>query len=156
MEEEKDAMKFPPKDDRLLKRLVESQRYAALATKSTDYPYLSLVAFAATSDLNSLVFCTPRKTSKYLNMASYPQVALLIDDRSNRDSDIKNASALTVLGFAEEPRGAAKKKLLKIFLAKHPQLREFAVSPENALIRIRPEKLIFVTKFQEVKILRFI
>ena len=156
MEEEKDAMKFPPKDDRLLKRLVESQRYAALATKSIDYPYLSLVAFAATSDLNSLVFCTPRKTSKYLNMASYPQVALLIDDRSNRDSDIKNASALTVLGFAEEPRGAAKKKLLKIFLAKHPQLREFAVSPENALIRIRPEKLIFVTKFQEVKILRFI
>jgi nitroimidazol reductase NimA-like FMN-containing flavoprotein (pyridoxamine 5'-phosphate oxidase superfamily) len=146
-------MKLPPNDDRLGKRLLDSQRFAALATKSRDYPYLSLVAFAVTADLNSLVFCTPRKTSKFLNMTSNPQIALLIDNRTNRDSDLKNASALTVLGVAEECRGRTKKRLLDIFLSRHPKLRDFAASSDTALIRIRPKRFIFVTQFQEVKIL---
>jgi hypothetical protein len=51
-----------------LKVMNSIQRHAVLATVSDGQPYTSLVAFAMTTNMTSLVFATPRQTAKYRNI----------------------------------------------------------------------------------------
>ena len=85
-----------------LRALLESQRFAALATDDHGQPFASLMAFAATEDLRYLVVLTERTTRKYANLQSNPRVALLIDDRENRGSDTEDAVVVTAIGEALE------------------------------------------------------
>jgi hypothetical protein len=71
----------------VLRALLESQRFAVLATDDHGQPFASLMAFAATEDLRHMVILTERTTRKYANLRSNPRVALLIDDRENKGSD---------------------------------------------------------------------
>jgi len=48
-----------------LKKLLQSQPLAVLATQSRGQPYASLIAFASSDDLKSLYFATTRATRKY-------------------------------------------------------------------------------------------
>jgi heme iron utilization protein len=117
-------------------------------------PYASLVVFAATQDLKSLLFATTRATRKYDNLSHDPRVALLIDSRSNLNSDIHGAIAVTATGIAEEVGEKEKEALLKIYLAKHPHLKDFVHSPTCALLRVKVETYYLVSKFQKVFELR--
>ena len=65
-----------------LKDFFRTQKLTALATQEPGHPYLSLMAFAMTDDLNSLIIATKRETRKYSNMVKEPGVAFLIDNRS--------------------------------------------------------------------------
>ena len=78
-------------------------------------------------------------------------MALLVDNRTNQETDFGEASAVTILGTAEEILDLEREKFLKIFLKKHPYLEEFVTSPTCALIRVKVEKFIMVTQFQEVR-----
>jgi len=40
---------------------------------------------------------------------------------------------------------------LKVYLEKHPNLEEFVTGPNCALLRIKVDKYIVVTRFQEVR-----
>ena len=51
----------------------------ALATHDGAAPYTSLMAFAASAELDRLFFVTSRATHKYSNMAANNQVSALID-----------------------------------------------------------------------------
>ena len=81
-----------------VRSLLESQPLAVLSSSAQGHPYTNLVAFAATEDLRRVVFATMRATRKYQNMHEDPRVSLLIDDRSNRVSDIRDALAVTAQG----------------------------------------------------------
>ena len=59
------------------------RRLAVLATQHEGKPYASLVAFAATDDLKTIIFATTRSTRKFVYLSSNPAVALLIDNRTN-------------------------------------------------------------------------
>jgi len=141
-------------DDLKLKRtledLLQSQKLAVLATHKAGRPYTSLVAFASTEDLKQLIFATTRSTRKYANLIQDPRVALLIDNRSNQDSDIHAAAAVTATGEADEVPVAERKGLEHIYLAKHPHLKDFVSSPSCALIRIKANTYYLVRKFQHV------
>ena len=134
--------------------LLRSQKLAVLSTHNKGQPYASLVVFAATEDLKHLLFATTRATRKYDNLSHDPRVALLIDSRSNLNSDIHGAIAVTATGVAEEVGEKEKEALLKIYLAKHPHLKEFVHSPTCALLRIKVEAYYLVSKFQKVFELR--
>lgn len=139
------------KTRRILQDLFASQRLAVLATHDDDgQPYASLMAFVATDDLGQLLVATARSTRKYANLMADPRVALLVDSRSNRDSDIHRAVAVTVLGEAEEVGDAERDSLVRGYLAKHPHLEEFVASPACALIRVKVVSYYLVSKFQEV------
>jgi len=84
-----------------LKTLLARQRLAVLATHWSGQPYSSLVSFAATADLKDILFATTRATRKYPNLSADARVALLIDNRSNKESDIQKAVAVTATGNAE-------------------------------------------------------
>ncbi|MFZ5451819.1 MAG: pyridoxamine 5'-phosphate oxidase family protein [Thermodesulfobacteriota bacterium] len=134
-----------------LQDFLASQRFAVLATTENGQPYLSLMAFAATDDLQYLLVATLRKTRKYRNLEADPRVALLVDNRENQPSDTEQSQAVTALGRAEEVAASERNQFLPIYLTKHPHLEEFVSSPVCALIRIKVDRYFLVSNFQEVR-----
>jgi nitroimidazol reductase NimA-like FMN-containing flavoprotein (pyridoxamine 5'-phosphate oxidase superfamily) len=121
-----------------------------LATQSRGQPYASLIAFASSGDLKSLYFATTRSTRKYANLLGDSRVALLVDNRSNKASDFRWAMAATATGKAKEVSLARRKRVLDLYLAKHPHLRDFVYSPTCALCEIKVQTFFVVTRFQNV------
>ncbi len=134
----------------ILRELLTSQTLAVLGTHQAGQPYGSLVAFAATPDLKNLFFATTRATRKFANLQADSRVSMVLDNRSNRVADFRKAVAATVLGRAKEIKGRDRQKIAKIYLAKHPHLKEFISSPTCALIKIRVEVYYLVWRFQNV------
>ncbi len=133
-----------------LNELLDSQKFGVLCTHHLGQPYASLVAFHATKDLRQLLFATTRSTRKYANLVANARAAMLVDSRTNRDSDISNAIATTATGKTEEVGPHEKEHWLDPYLQKHPQLQDFATSPTCALVRIKVDTYYFVNRFQEV------
>lgn len=133
-----------------LRTLLESQSLGVLATCSEGRPHGSLVAFAATDDLEQVLLATNRATRKFAQIAANPAVALVIDSRSNREEDFHQAVAVTVIGDAAEAGGTERADLLPVYLAKHPHLRDFVNSPNCALVKVVVERYSVVTDFQNV------
>ncbi|MFA5064802.1 MAG: pyridoxamine 5'-phosphate oxidase family protein [Dehalococcoidia bacterium] len=135
---------------KLLRELFRSQLFAALATQQLTRPYSNLVAFVATDDLKNIVFATRRATNKYSNLLSNNNVSMLIDNRTNRDSDFRNAVAVTAIGLAEEVRGNQIDDLRSLYLIKHHNLEKFVYSSDSALFKIKVKRYYIVRNFQEV------
>ncbi len=134
----------------LLQDLLTSQPLGVLATHGGGQPYASLVAFAVSPQAGELLFATDRATRKYANLRADRRVALLVDNRSNRESDFGEAVAVTAVGFAEELLGGDRERLAVPYLEKHPALQEFLALPGCALMRLRVENYVMVRRFQEV------
>jgi nitroimidazol reductase NimA-like FMN-containing flavoprotein (pyridoxamine 5'-phosphate oxidase superfamily) len=143
-------MKVPDSVQALLPRLLETQKYAVLATDNHGQPYTSLMAFSVTEDLQSFILMTERGRLKYENLMTNPRVAIMIDNRENLGSDLDEAVAVTAQGLAEEITGDARDEWRALCLARHPALQAFADSPTCALIRIKVTSYIVVRCFQEV------
>ena len=134
-----------------LKELFDTQRLAVLATQEGSQPYTSLMSFAATEDLKHIVFVTSQSTRKYANLEKNSQVALLIDSRTNRESDIREAIAVTAIGKACEVKLDEKQSLIDLYRTKHPHLDEFLMSPSQVLIKVTVQSYVVVSKFQKVR-----
>jgi putative heme iron utilization protein len=135
----------------LIRNILESQRLAVLATQNHGQPYSNLVAIAATADLKFLLFATTRATRKYANLMADPRVAVLVDNRKNDPTDFAEAAALTALGKAWELQGVERQRFLEVYLARHPYLKEFVTGPICALLRVKVDKYIVVSRFQDVR-----
>jgi nitroimidazol reductase NimA-like FMN-containing flavoprotein (pyridoxamine 5'-phosphate oxidase superfamily) len=135
----------------LVKDLCGTQRSAVLATQEGSQPYLSLMAFAATPDLKTIIVATDRRTRKYANLMAEPRVALLIDNRSNTPADTQEAVAITVVGQAREAPPEERERFLRLFLSKHPHLEDFATSVTCALIAVQVSTYVVVQRFEEVQ-----
>jgi len=134
-----------------IKGILDSQKLAVLATNGNGKPYGSLVAFAATADMKTILFATMRATRKYANLLTDPGVALVIDTRTNQPGDFSDAAAITVLGEVEEVTGHKRQEFVEIYLDKHHYLKEFVESPATALLRVRVKTYIMVSRFQNVQ-----
>jgi nitroimidazol reductase NimA-like FMN-containing flavoprotein (pyridoxamine 5'-phosphate oxidase superfamily) len=133
-----------------LKGLFETQPLAVLATHGDGQPYTNLVAFVSSKDLKSLYFATNRATRKFANLSADPRVSMLMDNRSNRVSDFREAMAVTTTGKAFEITGDEMEDVRPLYVAKHPHLQDFISSPGCALIKIQVESYYLVTRFQKV------
>ena len=101
-------------------------------------------------DLRGLVFATPRATRKFENLTADPRASMLIDNRSNQVSDFREAMAVTAVGRVKELSGNQKSRTLKLYLGKHPYLKEFVESPACALLQLEVHTYILVERFQKV------
>ena len=143
-------------DEKLLQseiaELLLFQKLAVLATQSSEgSSYSSLIAFAATDDLQKIVFATPKATRKFANIKHNPRVSLLIDNRSNNEKDFHDAKAVTVMGAAERiDPDTSPSELKSLYLSKHPYLEDFLRSPSTAFIIISVRSYYLVSRFQEV------
>lgn len=132
-------------------KLFSQQKLAVLSSYGNGLPYASLVAFAATEDLQYIVFATTRSTRKYANLVTESNVALLIDNRTNTEKDFSYATAATALGRAEEVKEPEREYLINIYLKKHPHLKQFVTSPSCALLKVSVIKYYVVNRFQNVQ-----
>lgn len=140
---------------RLVKDLLTSQRFAVLSTQSEVGPYSSLIAFWAAENLDHVLFTTLRATRKFDSLIAYPQVALLFDNRSNKDADLIEALAVTATGTARELNDDVMRVVaLEGFLDKHPGLSSFATQAGCALVRVDIDVFQLVTRFQDTVELR--
>ena len=133
-----------------LSRLMEGQRFAALATCGESGAYASLVGFAATDDLKAILFCTPKTTKKFANLLREPKVSLLVDNSGNAETDVAQAMAATATGACSEVPPPEREAALDVYLLKHPYLADFARSPNCALMRIEVAAYHVVRRFQDV------
>jgi len=130
--------------------LLQEQKLAVLATVRNDQPYSSLMAFAATDDLATIVAATGDSTRKHLNLQLQPRVSMLVDNRSNDEADFHRAAAITIIGRAEMMDGEEAESLKPLYLAKHPYLEDFLQSPSTTLFKITVFHYLMVTRFQSV------
>jgi nitroimidazol reductase NimA-like FMN-containing flavoprotein (pyridoxamine 5'-phosphate oxidase superfamily) len=134
-----------------LKRLDRTQRHAVLATASKDRPHASLVAFALTPDRQGLLFATPKRTTKFRNMAKNSRVSLVIDNRANSKEDYLKAEAFTIFGRAREvSRKQARDRFSSVLGRKHPALKEFFNALTTALMLVKIERCLHIGKFQTI------
>ena len=133
-----------------LAKLLSTEKLGVLSTCGKGQPYASLVAFAATDDSSHLVFATPRPTRKYANLTANAKVAMLIDSRSKRASDFRQAMAATAIGAVQELRKARNSRLIRLYVEMHPQLEDFVSSPTCAVLDMRVESYFIVERFQNV------
>jgi len=132
--------------------LLLSQKLAVLATQSPEgSSYSSLIGFAATDDLQRIVFATPKATRKFANIEHNPKISLLIDNRSNKEKDFHDAKAVTVMGTVESiDSDTSPSELKSLYLSKHPYLEDFLRSPSTSFIIISISSYYLVSRFQEV------
>jgi nitroimidazol reductase NimA-like FMN-containing flavoprotein (pyridoxamine 5'-phosphate oxidase superfamily) len=134
----------------VLRDLFTRQRLGVLATHGEEHPYASLVAIVAGDDLRHLYFTTTRATRKFHFLTGDPNVAMLVDSRSDDDLDFHGAVAATAVGTARELEGDERAVMLTVFLRRHPHLRGFASAPTSALVELRVRTYYLVTRFQNV------
>ena len=134
-----------------VRKLMTEQRLGVLCTAQPDgQPYPSLVAIAASPDLEQVGFATLRATRKFANLSSEPRVALLLDDRANQPSDLVDAAAVTLRGRAREIEGDERVRWTTALLARHHTLADILRSPDCAVVVIDVDRLLLVTRFQRV------
>jgi len=135
-----------------VKKLCASQQLCVLATQYAGQPYSNLVAFAETGELRNLIFVTGRNTRKYTNSISNPKVAIMVDSRSNRTADFKNALAVTAIGTVEEVSGSDRDRLVDIYISKHPHLAKFVDGSDKALMKVTVTEYV-VAHFDRVQVI---
>lgn len=136
----------------ILYDILESQKFAVIATNYCNEPYTNLVAFVCTNDMKNIIFSTSKKSKKYHNLKNNSNVSLLIDNRDNESSDIQNAVAITAIGSAKEITDCDK-DIKKHYLKKHGYLFDFVNSKDSVFIDIAIDNYIVVNHFQNIKII---
>ncbi len=136
--------------------LLNQQRLATLATLSQATPYCNLVAFTHSDDLQTILFSTPRKSTKYANIAHNPNVALLIDSRTESGSDAQAGMAVTALGIVEDLVPQEVEALKSQHAGRHPQFKDFIYSPDCALMQVRVQRYILVSSLRDVSVLEIV
>jgi len=132
--------------------LLESQKYAVIATNKGKIPYTNIIAFASTEGLGNILFATKKESTKFINLLNNPCLSILIDDRKNLSSDLMNAVAVSAEAKVKEV-DKEKEKLKKFFLKKHPELAGFLNEPDCKLLKLEVQKYIYVDKFDNKKVL---
>jgi nitroimidazol reductase NimA-like FMN-containing flavoprotein (pyridoxamine 5'-phosphate oxidase superfamily) len=134
-----------------IRTLLTQQPYSVLCTQSQSQPYGSLVAFAASDDLKTIVFATPVSTRKYRLLTECAHVALLIDSRSDAPQNMMGIEAVTATGRAQVvPPGAEFDRWAGLLTARHPHLTTFVQAESSARVRVEVVRYFHVCRFQEV------
>lgn len=134
-----------------IRKLLESQEFAVLATQGKGITVASLITFASSFDLKNLVFATPRDTGKFNLISSNENISILVDDRSLHQDSINKISALTITGEARILSN--ENEILEwggLLLKKHPNLTSFLDASTIAVILVEVVKYHYVKRFQEV------
>jgi hypothetical protein len=135
-----------------IRSLLMEQGYAVLCTQTQSQPYGSLIAFAASDDLKTIVFATPVATRKYRLLTECEHVALVVDSRSVFPSDMMRIEAVTATGRARVVgMGTEFDCWAGLLTARHPHLAAFVRSQSSALVCVEVVRYLHVCRFQEVR-----
>jgi nitroimidazol reductase NimA-like FMN-containing flavoprotein (pyridoxamine 5'-phosphate oxidase superfamily) len=119
-----------------IRRVLERNRLAVLATQRNGQPHASLIAFTPLEGLRFLAFATYRDTLKYESIREDPRVAILIEDRESDARRSDRRLVLTAVGEAIETPEEERQAYIVAHLARHPNLERFVSSPGCEFVRV--------------------
>jgi len=119
-----------------IRRVLERNRLAVLATQRDGQPHASLMAYTPSGGLGSIVFATYRHTLKYESLKKDGRVAILIEDSESSSTNPDRRLVITALGEVAQTPEEDKQALIAKHLARHPDLTEFLGSTDCELVRI--------------------
>ena len=128
-----------------VREIIQSNRFAVLATVFEDQPYASLIAVTADDSYLKLIFATYRNTRKYNNIIRNGNVSILFENRSTTNTNLPERTVLTALGQAEEMNISDSEVEMQSHLRRHPELESFLLSTDCALFQVK------VTAYQVVR-----
>lgn len=135
-----------------IREIVSQEQFAVLCTQGDAQPYGSLVAFAFSEDLGSVVFSTAVTTRKYDLLTKCRQVALVIDTRAQCPGELMQIEALTATGRATHVLpGPERDRMAAMLTQRHPYLKSFVAAETCALIRVDIVRFFHVCRFQKVR-----
>lgn len=137
--------------DNTVRSVLLEQNLGVLATTGEKSPYTSLVGFVPTEDMKNIVFATMKQTRKYNNIKKHPRVSILVNSSVNRADDFKDAAAITIMGEVVSCSAEERKKMEDIYLKRFPFLEDFIKDPSCELLKVRVDKYVAVTSFQNVR-----
>lgn len=127
---------YPGDLEGTIRRVLERNRLAVLATQRDGQPHASLMAFTPLEGLRFLAFATYRGTLKYESIQQDRRVAVLVEDREGDAGHSGRRLVLTALVKAIETPEVDRQAYIATHLARHPDLRELLSSPECEFIRV--------------------
>jgi nitroimidazol reductase NimA-like FMN-containing flavoprotein (pyridoxamine 5'-phosphate oxidase superfamily) len=119
-----------------IRRVLERNRLAVLATQRNGQPHASLIAFTPLEDLRVLAFATYRDTLKYESIREDRRVAILIEDREGDARRSGRRLVLTAVGEAIKTPEADRQAHVVTHLARHPDMERFLGSPDCEFVRV--------------------
>lgn len=119
-----------------IRRVLEQNRLAVLATQRNGQPHASLIAFTPLEGLRFLAFATYRDTLKYESIREDRRVAILIEDRECDARRSDRRLALTAVGEAIKTPEEERQAHIVTHLARHPDLERFLRSPDCEFVRV--------------------
>ena len=119
-----------------IRRVLDRNRLAVLATQHGGQPHASLMAFTPIEGLRYIIFATYRGTLKYQSLAEDGRVAVLVDDGDGDGTRRRGRVVLTAIGEAVEIPDEERPAHIAAHLARHPDLSEFLRSPDCVLVRV--------------------
>lgn len=135
----------------LIKEMLRNESFGVLATRGDDECYTSLISFASSEDLNTLVFATPIDTKKFEMIGGNKNISILIDNRSNNEKSINDIAAVTSMGLASILKEKEEiDKWAKVLVGKHSYLDEFINAETTAIVLVDISKYYYVSSFQKV------
>ncbi len=134
-----------------IRRVLERNRLAVLATQRNGQPHASLIAFTPLDGLRFLAFATYRDTLKYQSIREDRRVAILIEDR---EGDVRRSDrrlVLTAVGEAIKTPEEDRQAHIVTHLARHPDLERFLSSPDCEFVRVAVHAYQVVSDIDDVR-----
>jgi len=134
-----------------IRRVLERNRLAVLATQRNGQPHASLIAFTPLEGVRFLVFATYRDTLKYESIRENPRVAILIEDREGDTRRAGRRLVLTAVGEAIVTPEEERQAYIATHLARHPNLERFLSSPDCEFVRVAVHAYQVVSDIDDVR-----
>jgi nitroimidazol reductase NimA-like FMN-containing flavoprotein (pyridoxamine 5'-phosphate oxidase superfamily) len=134
-----------------IRRVLERNRLAVLATQRNGQPHASLIAFTPLEGLRFLAFATYRDTLTYESIREDRRVAILIEDREGEARRTDRRVVLTAVGEAIETPEEDRQACIAAHLARHPDLERFLSSPGCEFVRVAVRAYQVVSGIDDVR-----
>ncbi len=134
-----------------IRRVLERNRFAVLATQRNGQPHASLIAFTPLEGLRFLTFATYRDTLKYESIREDRRVAIFIEDREGGAGPSNPRLVLTAVGEALKTPEEERQAYSMLHLARHPDLERFLSSPDCEFVRVAIHAFQVVSSISDVR-----
>jgi len=137
---------------RMLARLIRTQRIAALGTMRDGAPFVSMVLFASSTDFSTFFIHISRLAHHTRNILGDPRVSLMIAGTDTGTQDPLTLARVSIQGMAHEvlPTGSEYEEMKSAYLIKHPQSAFNFQLGDFSLFRIRVSTARYVAGFGKI------
>lgn len=138
--------------EKTLSQLIRSARYAAIGTVCEGAPFVSMILFAASPDLQAFYTLISRLAQHTRDIERDPRVSLmLVESGDDVSDDPQQLARVSISGEAHpiSPTDPAYESIKSLYLEKYPQTGFNLTLADFSFFRITPRAVRFVGGFAQ-------